>query len=95
MKRSLIDFAINLITDVLFGFIASVFLYYIMGYLIPMIFTTHLNAMSGALKLSIIFDADLMKKVFSIWHNFCILFGIRFVVAYITGNYNFKLTKKD
>lgn len=93
MKKSLIDFAINLTTDVLFGFIASVFVYYIMGSLVPMIFTTQLNALSGAIKLSVIFDSDLMKHIFSIWHNFCILFGIRFIVAYITGNYKFKIDK--
>ena len=79
---------ISLIGDIIFGFIASVFIYYLLGELVPMIFTTHLETMSGALKLSVLFDKKLMKEIFSIWYNFCILFGIRFiVVSYITGNY--------
>ena len=35
-------------------------------------------------------DPIIFKRIFSIWHNFCLLFGIRVVIAYITGVYSFK-----
>lgn len=89
MKKIIKRICSSLIGDIIFGFVASIFVYYILGELVPAIFTTQLEAMSGALKLSILFDKSLMKEIFSVWHNFCILFGIRFIVAYITGNYSF------
>ena len=93
MKEVMKVICISLIGDIVFGFVASIFVYYLLGELIPTIFTTQLETMSGALKLSILFDKDLMKNVFSIWHNICFLFGIRFVVAYVAGN--FCLNKKS
>jgi len=93
MKQIIKVICISLIGDIVFGFIASIFVYYLLGELIPTIFTTQLEAMSGALKLSILFDKNLMKDIFSIWHNFCFLFGIRFIVTYIVGG--FCLNKKS
>jgi multisubunit Na+/H+ antiporter MnhB subunit len=93
MKEIIKAICISLIGDIIFGLVASIFVYYLLGELIPVIFTTQLETMSGALKLSILFDKNLMKNIFSIWHNFCFLFGIRFVIAYITGS--FCLTKKS
>lgn len=95
MKDGVIKFAINLIVDVVFGLVAAVFAYFILGTIIPEMVSTSIDAFNGAVHFEFLVDAEKMKKIFSIWHNFCILFGIRFVVAYIAGAYNLKFKKED
>ena len=90
MKEEIVKFLIKLVTDIVFGLLASIFMYFVIGEILPQMFSTQLKAMSGAFNLSISFDSNTLKEIFSIWHNFCILFGIRFIVAYVCGNYSFK-----
>lgn len=85
MKKNIIKFLIKLVTDIFGGLLASVFCYFIIGYIAPEILNTSL--INGAITLK--FDPEILRRVFSIWHCFCILFGIRFVIAYITGDYKF------
>lgn len=90
MKKSIIKFAVNLITDIVFGLAASVFAYFVLGTIIPEMVSTSIDAFNGAVHFEFLVDAERMRKIFSIWHNFCILFGIRFIVAYIAGIYAVK-----
>ena len=83
MKKYFKELAVALLIDVVFGVVASVFCYFVIGYVIPEILTTSL--MNGAIKFE--FSGEQLRSIFSIWYNFCVLFGIRFVVAYITGAY--------
>ena len=87
MKNSIFKICVSILGDVIFGFIAAIFVHFIAGEMIPQILTTQLCGMNGAIHLSLNIDTELMKRIFSVWHCFCALFGIRFVVAYITGNY--------
>lgn len=84
MKRQILRVAISLIADIVFGLIASVFAYFVIGEIVPEILNTSLA--NGAIVIKV--DATILKSIFSVWHNFCILFGVRFVVAYICGTYS-------
>lgn len=87
MKNNLKSFLAKLISDMIFGLVAALFCYFIIGEIIPQILNTSL--MNGAVIIKV--DSTILKKIFSVWHNFYILFGIRFVIAYITGNYKFEI----
>ena len=86
MKKYFKELAVALLIDVVFGLVASVFCYFVIGYVIPEILTTSL--MNGAIKFE--FSGEQLRSIFSIWHNFCVLFGIRFVEAYIKEAYKKK-----
>lgn len=91
MKNNLKSFLVKFITDIIFGLITAIFCYFLIGEIVPQILNTSL--MNGAVVVKV--DSTILKNIFSIWHNFCILFGIRFVIAYITGNYKFEKEVKD
>lgn len=76
----------SLVIDVVFGLIAAAFVYFVIGEIVPEILNTSL--MNGALVIKV--DANVLKRIFSIWHNFCILFGLRFVISYIVGAFSKK-----
>lgn len=95
MKRSVISFLVGLAADVVFGLAASAFAYFILGTIIPEMMSTSIDAFNGAVHFQFLVDAEKMRKIFSIWHNFCILFGIRFVVAYVCGSYRIKDDRRD
>lgn len=93
MKKNILKLATNLAIDIVFGLISALFAYFVLGEIVPEMLSTSLSLGNGALKLDFLIDKTIMKQVFSVWHNFCLCFGIRFVVAYICGNY--KISKDE
>lgn len=81
------DFITKLASDVVFGIIAALFMYFLFVSVVPQILNTSISLFDGAAKFSFLVDKTKMAELFSVRNNFCILFGIRFIVAYITGGY--------
>lgn len=83
MKENLKNFGLNLAADGVFGLLASLF--------VRIILKT-LPTLLQAILPPLIYNAEQWQNIISIlgfWQIFAILFGIRFVIAYITGNYRF------
>ena len=87
------DFVIKLASDIVFGIIAALLMYFLLANVIPQILSTSISLFDGAARFEFLIDKTKMGKVFSVWNNFCILFGVRFVVAYITGGYRIEEKK--
>lgn len=83
MKANLKNFALNLGADTVFGLLASLFV---------KIIVKMLPTILQAILPPLIYNAEQWNNIVSIlgfWQIFAILFGIRFIVAYVTGNYKF------
>lgn len=83
MKENLKNFGISLLTDAAFGLIASFFVRIILK-ILPTLLESILPP--------ILYNAEQWLKIINalgFWQVFAILFGVRFIIAYVTGNYRF------
>lgn len=83
MKENLKNLGLNFAADAVFGMLASLFVR-----LILKILPTLLQAILPPL----LYNAEQWNNIVNalgFWQVFAILFGIRFIIAYITGNYRF------
>lgn len=83
MKENLKSFALNLLADAVFGLLAALFV---------RIIVKTIPTLLQAILPPIIYNAEQWNNIVNIlgfWQIFAILFGVRFVIAYITGNYRF------
>lgn len=89
MKENLKHFLINILSDAVFGAIAAVFAHIVLCNILPNILTMDFK---GVVNLSLTFP-EAWFKAFSYVNCFTILFGVRFIIAYLTGNYKYDETR--
>lgn len=83
MKENLKNLGLNFAADAVFGMLASLFVRLILKML-----PTLLQAILPPL----LYNAEQWNNIVNalgFWQVFAVLFGIRFIIAYITGNYRF------
>lgn len=83
MKENLKNFLANLIADFAFGLLAALFVRIIVK-IIPTLLQSILPPL--------LYNAEQWNNIVNVlgfWQVFAILFGVRFIIAYITGNYRF------
>lgn len=88
MKAKIKFFVLQLITDAIFGLVAALFAHLILCNIVPNILTLDFR---GMINLSLTFPEQ-WYKLFSYWNCFLMLFGVRFIVAYLMGSYKYSET---
>ena len=84
MKEKIIKLSVQLGADIIYGLIGAGFLYFLTNSIIPKLLTLKFN---GVVVATLNFPQQ-WYELFSFVNCFVLLFGIRFIVGYITGTYN-------
>lgn len=74
MKNNLKSFLVKFITDIIFGLIAAIFCYFLIGEIVPQILNTSL--MNGAVVVKV--DSTILKNIFQFGTTFvfCLEFAL-------------------